>query len=123
MVAGRELDAYVAEKVMGRLKPEGDIARMGLGFHPQGHETRYWSISTADSKRSWYYEGPQYSTDIAAAWEVVEKMHSRDFSMMAEWDDEDRMWFVGFSNKESYKADEAATAPLAICLAALKAVE
>ena len=53
MKAGRELDALVAEKVMGVKNME------------------QWLINHRMD------ETGQYSTDIAAAWEVVEKMRQR----------------------------------------------
>lgn len=68
MKPGRELDALVAEKVMGLPKP---------------YETRPggdWVYNVQDSfvpvrtlKR--------YSTDISAAWEVVEKMDADSFDL------------------------------------------
>ena len=105
MRAGRELDALVAEKVMGLAAP--------------------------------------YSTDIAAAWLVVEHMHARldpaaqgahqlltlmcvghyrdcwaasfDFELTDDWHEADRIGAYPF-------AARAETAPLAICLAALRTV-
>jgi len=65
---------------------------------------------------------PHYSTDISAAWEVVEKLRGVwDIRSMS------KTWVailsvqVGTSDKRV--GEEAETAPLAICLAALKAVE
>ena len=94
---GRELDAEVAKKVMGidLTGARPDLPIRGIGCAP-------------------------YSTDIAAAWEVVEKLtadeHARSFSLSYsyEW----AQWtatFMGLSTKKS--------APHAICLAALKATE
>src|SRR4030042_6402550 len=76
MPAGRELDALIAEKVMG----------LNLKHLPAVYEERY----TSDGKDGWsgfvcprcrypqdMLDGPccqQYSTNIFAAWEVVEKM-------------------------------------------------
>lgn len=57
---GRELDALVAEKVLGKprvdglIKPPDDIS----------------------------YGVPAYSTDIAAAWEVVEYLEKKGFSYL-----------------------------------------
>ena len=114
--AGRELDALVAEKVMG-LKPH----RM---------------ISCPDNKPGclvYHYEGawegyviPDYSTSISAAWEVVEKLGVNDFVHLS-WMPGHKLWtcsldstmFGGYINLSV----EADTAPLAICRAALKVVE
>jgi hypothetical protein len=56
MPAGREMDALIAEKVM-KLKMEGSH--------------HYW-MNGAGAVASI----PRYSTDIAAAWDVVEKINS-----------------------------------------------
>ena len=102
MKAGRELDALVAEKVMG--------------FPKWRHPMRF-------------------STDIAAAWLVVEWMMESDLwwgDIFLEWW-QDGEWLV--CNKPVSVRDGAIKAncdgretgkpslPLAICLAALKAVE
>jgi hypothetical protein len=65
MTAGRELDALVAEKVMGLPKPIHEV---------------FWFI------RYPHVDGPlpAYSTDIAAAWEVVEKMKADHFDLCLE---------------------------------------
>lgn len=116
MIARRELDTLVAEKVMGF----------------QRHKTEpYWVTPSGD-----YLHTFKPSTDIAAAWSVVEKLnysgdkYTRDFFLQKEcielsprrW-----QWFAWFRKDSAdqgieYSA-EADTAPLAICLAALKAVE
>jgi hypothetical protein len=92
--AGRELDALVAEKVMGR-----DMTRPAGFKHPIGM--------------------PHYSTDIAAAWEVVERLRAaghwfdlRDIRGNGYW--------ASFGQEMSA---EGKTASLAICLAALKALD
>lgn len=79
------------------------------------------------------YGVPDYSTDIAAAWEVVEKMASKGFdaevmslsSGLPSVDDNHRCycefqvpWRIGFNRLRAF----APTVPLAICRAALKAV-
>jgi hypothetical protein len=106
---GRELDALVAEKVMGLLV----IEPLRLYYrHP----------TVTD-------EIPEYSTEIAAAWEVVEKIKtqvkaetdSRDFTIMYV----DNKWLVGWALEYDGGMDKlvsADTAPHAICLAALKVV-
>jgi hypothetical protein len=88
MVAGPELDALVAEKVMGL--PE-----------------EIWQ--DRDQMTSF-----PYSTDIAAAWAVVEKVGN--FTIW-QYEGEWQCFLGGGIKNKSY----AATAPLAICLAALKA--
>ena len=124
LAAGRELDALVAEQVMGwtacdpaqESRPwecgdERPSVRTGMGIPP------------GESDRN---EIPHFSTDIAAAWEVVEKL-DRDGHTM-EMDKRDAGWvvrFVDYSKDPILSmeiTDTAPTAPLAICLAALKAV-
>jgi hypothetical protein len=84
---------------------------------------------------------PRYSTEIAAAWEVVEKIKAIDLQkktgidfpdecMIVAYDREENVWYAGFHAVFGYDAGwvqdamaSAETAPLAICRAALKAVE
>jgi hypothetical protein len=64
---------------------------------------------------------PDYSTDIAAAWEVVNKSSS----FMVTMQDEDlgyTKWYCEYATETGYFEAEADTAPLAICRAALLAV-
>lgn len=82
---------------------------------------------------------PKYSTDIAAAWEVVEKMKTLGFCIGLRW--ENRLCggnpLVEFDREANYTGHnpgernnqhdhgdaDAKTAPRAICIAALKALE
>jgi len=65
----RELDAKVAEEVMGIKRIEHKSG---------GYDWVYWKrIEASDAPVGWYdqhYPIPFYSTDIAAAWEVWEHM-------------------------------------------------
>lgn len=108
MKVGNELDALIAEKVMGH-----EVSRYG--------DTDAWY----DEQGHWI---KPYSTDIAAAWQVVNKIaDSRD----PHWFSIDRWygtWVAGWRCGDSAPDDPswelemtADTAPLAICLAALKA--
>lgn len=96
MEAGRELDAMVVEKVMGV-----DI--------------------TSGSHRV-----PFYSTDIAAAWEVVEKLKSSSFYIEFYIEFYINRWQCHFCHETNggvnCRRSYAPTAPLAICRAALKAI-
>lgn len=94
MKPGRELDMLVAEKVMS-LKPLGRV--------------------------------PHYSTDISAAWEVVEKINSSKNKWTLNslrCDPNDGKWQFGDIDRDGsiWPDDKYDSAPLAICLAALKAV-
>jgi len=115
-VAGRELDALVAEKVMGWC------------VGSDGEEVFY------DDKRGWVCKPhckpiisqgivAYYSTSISAAWEVVEKLAvSGKCSFAIErFRNKPYSWQVEFGLGVGWTV-YADTAPLAICLAALKAV-
>ncbi len=97
-VAGPELDIEVATKVMGQKPP--------FGAEIHGNDI-YFNLA------------PPYSTDISAAWQVVEHLRQRlDWSVTIEAKRKG-----GYSVRtDAILAFEADTAPLAICRAALAAV-
>lgn len=109
MKPGKELDVFVAENVMGLNA----------------------SSITNDGYSVVVYNGkllPSYSTDIAAAWEVVEKMRSDYLALRLNRDignqnQDDCEWCATFegNGKETPVDSWSSTAPHAICLAALKA--
>lgn len=108
MKPGRELDALVAEKVMGwrwftdEFNPRPVLVPPGM--------PRQSAL-------------PSFSTDIAAAWEVVERLRGMEPELS--WNDEARCWIVGFWKGPSAPSTihgSSDSAPNAICLAALKAV-
>jgi len=117
MEAGTELDALVAERVIGA-KCHCDRNTMTCPIH------------------GWSHWAKHYSTDIAVAWEVVEKMAVLDWdaeiSLCSKLpsDDHER-WYCGFQRGDDnapwrpdfkFGQDWALTAPLAICRSALKAI-
>lgn len=105
MNAGRELDALVAEKVMGR-----DMTR------PEGFK--------------YPMEMPRYSTEMAAGWRVVEKLGADGWN----WKIEYPMWggrgkvHIEITRSDPAKGafyhheSEDASLPLAICQVAKKAL-
>ena len=95
MKAGRELDALVAEKVMGFPVKIGDIT--GEPYHAQ-----------------FGYSMPNYSTDIAAAWEVLEKFTDVDLEKAG---DNYRVTINAFAQADAHHVS------LAICRAAIAAAE
>lgn len=110
MKAGRELDALVAEKVMGcTLKAGGDPRTDDpwlCGCEDEAHrEDNEYDVRT--------YIKP-YSSSIAAAWEVMDIL--KDGFATSYYTAEEGWTFV-FRGQ----AATAGTAPLAICMAALKA--
>ena len=104
--AGRDLDALIAERVMG-------WRRCADPNH--GPECDYWWTDATSASEPGGCTGRRFSTDIEDAWLVVEKMIKRGgFEIQG---DTDGHW-VFFR----WATAKAKTAPLAICLAALKAV-
>lgn len=92
---GRDMDALVAEKVMGYSKE--------------------FSLRLTDPDKHF---PTKYSTSIEAAWEVVEKL---DLPFELNSDDEHTLWNARF-NLDRGNWSQASTAPHAICLAALKSL-
>lgn len=115
MKAGRELDALVAEKVMGRelnLIPKSDYDRL--------FETGRISCSYEDFLDMQDIWSP--STDIAAAWEVVTHLRERKLRFDLHVGTSGRA-IVEFSRNGGQGVDISGDdAPHAICLAALESV-
>ncbi len=96
----RKIDALVAEHVMGKkLRADG-----------------LFDYSVEQNSKSHHSEPMPYSSDFAAAWEALEAFES--WSM--KYDPDEKLVTVCLMYDESRHYDQAATAPLAICLAALK---
>ncbi len=128
--AGRALDTLVAEKVMGLEWRDGKMYCRGDGWYPKDapecnrRDDRDYLINPPEYRSSL----PNYSWDIAAAWEVVEKMletHSVDVNAIPgesviQWGA--TMQKMPFAERYPEHGACAKTAPLAICLAALEAV-
>ena len=128
MKAGRELDALIAEKVMGH--SVFNTGKEGRPSHGAPHSAVIFGknrlamcVLHEDGEGATTMIVPHYSTRIADAWLVVEKFEM--FRLNNVYDgfqckvmgyDADGEWIEAWYEK-------ADTAPLAICLAALKAVE
>jgi hypothetical protein len=123
MQESRELDAEIAEKLFGWT----DIAWMDNVHGVRGVAPRAF-LGTAQIV-------PRYSSDIAAAFLVVEKMRERRvlINLGQLFNEVSDMWGSGtcwLANAHVYGSDSqvdhfqavADTAPLAICLAALQAL-
>ena len=134
MKAGRELDALIAEKVMG-WSSQAD----GLYWDAGNHRTRLvlGSIIAKKRKEMGLENAQDFvfapSTNIADAWMVVEKLGRwRGFDFMLVMPDPEQTFHLHTYEAGWYEATndgperrvvgDADTAPLAICLAALKAV-
>lgn len=113
----RELDALVAEKVMG-WKIEGRPIRLSGGHFD---DVRIPADGTVKML-------PSYSTDIAAAWQVVEKVRELNgwpFILESHGDPgAPGRWWAYFQKTIGDRSvnGHGHEAPRAICLAALKAV-
>jgi hypothetical protein len=126
LTAGRELDALVAEKVMGitpkdvRVRGEVDtplvrVCNESAYWREDGRHDRYQLRTHADAQC--------YSADIELAWQVVEKMLAlgwyfdlRNYGTWTAIFDRDS------GSPDDHATDDGDSAPLAICRAALAAV-
>jgi hypothetical protein len=129
-IVGRELDALVAERVMGyrwrrfEYPPVGVsfkygrawtwLSREGAGFDVEGGETRY--IENV----------PHYSFDIAAAWSVLEKLRLDGWDLTFGSNARDGWWIVATTGRRPDRDDVVEAAAemfaLTVCRAALIAV-
>lgn len=135
--AGRELDALVAEKVIGwqwsgPTPPSGSFLNTDRGF-PAVYLPLDSAVPTYTSHL------PNYSTDIAAAWHLVDALHEQDMNLMLEQCDSDCVvygesphsdevvaragqWAAWFQTEITKGRAGGDTPALAICRAALQAV-
>ena len=111
MMDNREIDLLVARKVMGWIEVEkGEFT----GFDFVGKRPLINDTHSRDS-----FLIPHYSTDISAAWQVAGKLIEIRFYPV--------IWVKPgivqlYCHNEVCTIEEKGTIPLAICLAALKAV-
>jgi len=134
MKPGRELDARIAHLVMGwhitscETYPHEKIVRVKTLRSPEesGGEVPYEKTFTkVYSSAIWNKDIPHYSTDIAAAWEVAEKMSEEwpQFSIARVDTGWCVMWgFDGYGWPNVTVATAPEAIPEAICKAALLAV-
>ena len=112
----RKIDALIAEHVMGWFP---DMPLAYDSYIADNGDRRAIRISSSVSyDLSIYKNCPHYSTDIAAAWLVVEKLTDRNswFCISEKYNDR---WEATFNYLTPPVV--ADTARMAICLAALKA--
>ncbi len=119
MQAGRDLDALIAEM-------------MGWTWDEKTAHSPTGSRNDNRGKYEWWWL-PKYSSDMAAAWEVVEhvrKYSGRNAFSLFGPSDESEAWFCGFERKwhgrqfeNIYDLEAGDTAAHAICLAAIKAIK
>jgi len=100
-----ELDVLIADKVMG------------LEVCKRDHELKFYTDDNCFECAKDFAKN--YSTNIKAAWEVVEKMRAAlDSGRFMLYDDNNGEWQCDINNY----IEIGDTAPRVICLAALKAV-
>jgi hypothetical protein len=133
--AGREMDARVAEKVMGfdcKHVDDGEGWCQFCGEEMIEYSQMYWDQNKwLQDRQSRPVEtkcqGLHYSTSIAAAWEIVEALRQK-YCCIKVYSDHAYIYECTIVKDPDDDHDEpeiftqADTAPLAICLAALKAV-
>jgi hypothetical protein len=137
---GRALDVEVAETVMGWT----DVSQDHQWNYVRGHSI--WFVNGYDGEREWnglppgaaprdYQRVPNFSTDIGAAWDVVEPWPNANYLMLACLGAGiNGGWAAAFScvedvdglpwheHPEVFGGVKAATPGEAICLAAIAAV-
>lgn len=128
--SSREIDELIADKVMG-LKRKSRIH--GTTSEIDIYTANPYFFGSVRKEDLHHVQPRPYSTNIADAWEVVEKLgrwHGFDF-MIVMPDPEQTFhlrtyeagWYEATNDgPERRVVSDADTAPLAICLAALKAV-
>jgi len=121
----RNLDARVHREVMGVIWDESRCRVCGWPLVPEG-EQGCWasncSMRPLPERRA--DELPHYATNIAAAWRIIESLCGPDY-MTARFDHGGGTTRCGFYTVHAGRliaVANADSAPLAICLAALKAV-
>jgi len=125
MEAGRELDALVAERVMGRkwytmVTPGGERSMMHEPGHVLIYLTEKYGLVPGRTEIGFVDMSsiPAYSTDIGAAWEVVERLLEMGhyFSLHPNCFYQPPVWGVHLDVLGVVRAN---TLPLAVCRAAL----
>lgn len=127
MEAGRELDTEIATKVMGLTAcPDWKIVNFGSAGGPAlqsecSHAAgTCYSLVETGSMFGTVGGCPHYSTDIAAAWPVAEKLRETHGEVWIR-STESGWWNCRLAETGVNRSET--TAPLAICLAALAVVE
>lgn len=122
MKPGQELDMAIAEKVMGFK----DIRKGTNSFPPFEEYMNGVQFFGSDDVPGELRPIPPYSSDIKAAWEVWEKCFEKDqFALMYHHEFGYGVGdgaYANYGTTYSHGIIWAPTAPLAIALAALKAV-
>jgi len=118
--AGRELDALVAEKVMGWVEVRKQSIANAFGQHVMDDYVGQPSIGVTQPVLV-----PRYSSMIQEAWKVADHLRSRSqfVAVLSGMGPQGvQPWICKINRDGGFLEERADTAPVAICLAALKAV-
>jgi len=121
MEAGRELDALIAVEVMGFTRHQAGTYIKSFAGKSTGIPSPVECFT--DRGTFAFNTPPAYSTDIASAFDVVEKLQSQDWAFIL-----DNMhghlghWQAHFEWARAVYQADADTPSHAICLAALRVV-
>jgi hypothetical protein len=116
MPTGRDLDAIVAEKVMGWL----DVKKQSIA-NGQHVMDDYVGLPQAGAPQPVLV--PRYSTMIQEAWKVADRLRGETqfvAVISGKGPQGVQPWICKVNREGSFLEERADTAPLAICLAALK---
>lgn len=112
MEAGRELDALVAEKVMG------------LSFYQDEDDPTLLVVENKIGNEIRVGELPNFSTDIAAAWDVVETLKTKNLTVcLYVYPGDNECTVIKDDTIDGVNRYRGSSMPYLICMAALKAVE
>jgi hypothetical protein len=116
--AGRELDALIAGKIMGWLDVKKQSIANAFGQHVMDD---YVGLPAAGAPQPVLV--PRYSTMIQEAWKVADKLRGEvQFVAVISGTGPQgaQPWICKINREGSFMEERADSAPLAICLAALK---
>lgn len=119
MSPGLELDILVAERVMGlKVYKNTTCFRKGRVYYTIGEPVWFDMQGAMQLQNS----VPNYSEDIASAWEVVEKLREMNKRLTLVCDGNEWIVFPRSARADDWEMSSHSTlsAPHAICLAALK---
>ena len=117
---GRELDALVAEKVLGWLQVRKQMIANAMG---QPVMEDFVGLPTASAAIPQLI--PRYSTMIQEAWKVAEELRGRSqfVAVLSGLGPQGvQPWICKINRDGGFIEERADAAPLAICLGALKSV-
>jgi hypothetical protein len=118
--AGRELDALVAEKVMGWIDVRKQSIANAFGQHVLDDYVGQPNIGATQPVLV-----PRYSLMIQEAWKVADQLRAKSqFVAVISGTGPQGMqpWICKINREGGFIEERADTAPVAICLAALKSV-